>query len=317
MTNHTTKSITIYQKTYQLPVLEDSSFQKVQSKIKQRQQVIKTQKRVIIKQKTVQKKALFGLTSYTETIDVKTTEELSFEDKFHELERLVNDYDQLIRFITEHKQVYLQFFAQLTDDLKQVVKEKLKEASQQEKERLELLLDETDAELIGILEGQKEQILGNVWLFGKAFLLMLKKIELISEGTEKITTDQDAQRQLLIKMVGKLGKYKKVYNLQRKINKSGEEAEKMAETAVNLEQYLAPFIGSFQGLINQISQQDSTLSGTVNEIQSLVEDIMSSNTGSLTSSQADDLSKNMLDFLVTNEQKKEPVFELIISSTKD
>jgi hypothetical protein len=305
MTDHTTKSITIYQKSYQLPVLEDSSFQQVQSQIKQRQQVIQTQKRVIVEQKQVQKKALFGLTSYTETIDVTKTQELTFEDKFHELERLVNDYDQLIGFITDHKQVYLQFFAQLTSDLKQVVREKLAEASQQERERLGLLAGETDSELIGILEGQKEQILGNVWLFGKAFLLMLKKIELISEGIEKITTDQDAQRQLLVEMVEKLGKYKKVYSLQRKINQSGKEAEKMAETAVNFEQYLQPFIGSFQGLIDQVCQQDSSLSSTVNEIQSLVEDIMESKTGSFMSSRADDLSKNMLDFLIANEQKKE------------
>lgn len=207
--------------------------------------------------------------------------------------------------MTEHKQVYLQFFAQLTSDLKEVVKTKLKEASQQERERLELLAEETDSELISILESQKEQILGNVWLFGKAFLLMLKKIDLISEGIEKITTDQDAQRELLLEMVGKLGKYKKVYALQRKITQSGKEAEKMAETAVNLEQYLQPFIGSFQGLIDQVCKQDNSLSGTVNEIQSLVEDIMSSNTGSFMSARADDLSKNMLDFLVTNEQKKE------------
>jgi formylglycine-generating enzyme required for sulfatase activity len=106
-------------------------------------------------------------------------------------------------------------------------------------------------------------------------------------------------------MVEKLGKYKKVYALQREITQSGKEAEKLAETAVNLEQYLQPFIGSFQGLINQVCEQDSTLNGTVNEIQSLVEDIMSSNTGSFMSARADDLSKNMLDFLVTNEQKKE------------
>jgi hypothetical protein len=247
MANHSTKSITIYQKTYQLPVLEDNSFQQIQSQIKQRQQVIKNQKRVIIKQRQVQKKSLFGLLSNTETIEEKTTKQLSFEDKFQELERLVNDYNQLISFLTDHKQVYLQFFAQLTRDLKQVVREKLQQAQQQESKRITLLKNETDTDLITILEGQKEQILGNVWLFGKAFLLMLNKIELISEGIEKITTDQDAQRKLLINMVEKLGKYKKVYALQREITQSGKEAEKLAETAVNLEQYLQPFIGSFQG----------------------------------------------------------------------
>ena len=86
----------------------------------------------------------------------------------------------------------------MTDDLKEVVRKKLAEAQQQENKRLSLLNNENDPDLITILESQKEQILGNVWLFGKAFLLMLKKIELISEGIDKITIDQDAQKILLI-----------------------------------------------------------------------------------------------------------------------
>ena len=48
----------------------------------QRQQVIKNQKRVIVRQKQIQKKSLFGLLVNTEAIEEKTTQELSFEDKF-------------------------------------------------------------------------------------------------------------------------------------------------------------------------------------------------------------------------------------------
>lgn len=116
MANHTTKSITIYQKTYQLPVLEGDSFQKIQTQIKQRQQIIKNEKRT--------KKFLFGL--------YQTIQELSFEDKFQELDILITDYDKLIAFLTEHKEVYLQFFAELTNYLRDVVKEKLAQAQQQE-----------------------------------------------------------------------------------------------------------------------------------------------------------------------------------------
>ena len=76
MANHSTKSITIYQKAYQLPVLEDTSFQQIQGQIKQRQQVIKNQKRVVIEKKPVTKKSLFGLLSHSETINVKTTRKL-------------------------------------------------------------------------------------------------------------------------------------------------------------------------------------------------------------------------------------------------
>jgi hypothetical protein len=134
---------------------------------------------------------------------------------------------------------------------------------------------------------------------------MLKKIDLINQEIKKMTLDQDAQKQLSLEMVGKLSKYKKLYDLQLKFNKSGKEAEKMAEIAINFEEYLKPFIGSFQWLINKVCQQDSSLNNTVSEVQSLVEDIMTSKTGSFMSAKADDISRNMLDFLVINEQKKD------------
>jgi hypothetical protein len=289
MANHTTKSITIYQKTYQLPVLEGDSFQQIQTQIKQRQQIIKQQKRT--------KKVLFGL--------YQTIQELSFEDKFQELARLITDYDELIAFLTEHKEVYLQFFAQLTNDLRDVVKEKLKEATKKEQKRLELIRSTTDKNLLDYYQSEKQRILSSVWLFGKAFLLMLKKIESISEGIKKITSDQDIQRQLLKQMLKQIQEYKNAYEFKKEVDDLVAVAEAMADTAVNFEQYLQPFIGSFQGLINQVCEQDNTLSGTVTEIQSLVEDIMSSKTGNFMSTKADDLSKNMLDFLITNEQKKE------------
>ena len=51
MANHETKTITIYQKNYQLPILNGGSFEEIQSQIKQRQQVIKGENR--------EKKSLF------------------------------------------------------------------------------------------------------------------------------------------------------------------------------------------------------------------------------------------------------------------
>ena len=101
-----------------------------------------------------------------------------------------------------------------------------------------------------------------------------------------------------------------------KINESTAEAQQMAETAINLEQYLKDFIGSFQGLINEVCQQDNNLTGTVTEIQSLVEDIMASKTGNLISTKDNDLSKNMLDFLITNEEKKERLIEAVEEAQK-
>jgi hypothetical protein len=152
MANHDTKSIIICNKSYQLPVLEGNSFSTLQTEIKQCLQVIKQESREIIKQKKINKKFLFGLVSKTETVTIKTTEKLTFEQKFQELDRLVEYSDQLIAFLTVHKALYQQFVSQLTYDLRIVVKQKLQEASQQEQERLELVQDVTNLELISILD---------------------------------------------------------------------------------------------------------------------------------------------------------------------
>jgi hypothetical protein len=77
MANHETKTITIYQKNYQLPILNGGSFEEIQSQIKQRQQVIKNQHREIVKRETRQKKSLFGLFSKTETVAIKTRQKLT------------------------------------------------------------------------------------------------------------------------------------------------------------------------------------------------------------------------------------------------
>jgi hypothetical protein len=51
----------------------------------------------------------------------KKEEPLNFEETFQELERLVGDYKQLIRFLTDHKDEYRRFFQSLTEEIKEAV----------------------------------------------------------------------------------------------------------------------------------------------------------------------------------------------------
>lgn len=272
MNKHKTQTITIYQKSYQIPVLTNTYFQRLQTQIQESQAIIKQQ----------------------------PSSQTLLNQNFQESEKLVQSYDNLISLLTEHKLIYQQFFTQLTQDLREIVENKFQEAEQQEQKRLALIKDETNPELLNILEIQKEQILGNLWLFGKAFLLMLKKLELIYHGIEEIALKQEQKRKILSEMTHKLKKWQKIYDLQLEINQSTKEANLMVENAVNLEDYLHPFIGSFQGLIEQVYQEDNRMIYAVSEIKDLVRGVMTSQTEILKNNLEENLSIESFDFLIDN-----------------
>jgi formylglycine-generating enzyme required for sulfatase activity len=132
---------------------------------------------------------------------------------------------------------------------------------------------------------------------------MLKKIDLISESIQKLAEDQDTQTQVFSKMIGELNGYKQVYQLQIELDNLEQEAIEMAKVAINLEQYLKPIIGQFQGLIDQVATIDGELSRSVSEVESLVQNILSSESA-LSFRKNENLSASLLNFLVTSEEKR-------------
>ena len=66
-------------------------------------------------------------------------------------------------------------------------------------------------------------------------------------------------------MIGELNGYKQVYQLQLELDNLEQEAIKMAKVAINLEQYLKPIIGQFQGLSDRVVTIDGELSHSVSE----------------------------------------------------
>ena len=100
-----TELIKIYEKTYQLPVLNSPGFSQLQQQIKKRQQLIKSEKRGFA--------SLIG--------KMTGSQPMTFSERFQELEILIKDYNKIISFLTQHKQAYQVFFVQLTDELKGIV----------------------------------------------------------------------------------------------------------------------------------------------------------------------------------------------------
>ncbi|NCS79583.1 MAG: SUMF1/EgtB/PvdO family nonheme iron enzyme [Microcystis aeruginosa K13-07] len=282
-----TAKIKLYRKTYQLPRLNRPDLLILQDQIQERQQLIKTGKRV--------RNTWLGLR--------KKEEPLDFEETFQELERLVGDYNQLIRFLTDHKDEYRRFFLSLTEEIKEAVAVKCLKLAEKERKRQSLENSIGSAELRDTLKLQKQQIFRTVILVGRASLLMLKKIDLISESIQKLAEDQDTQKRVFSKMMGELNGYKQVYQLQIELDNLEKEAIEMAKVAINLEQYLKPIIGQFQGLIDQVVTIDGELSRSVSEVESLVQNILSSESA-VSFRKNENLSASLLNFLVTSEEKR-------------
>jgi formylglycine-generating enzyme required for sulfatase activity len=282
-----TAKIKLYRKTYQLPRLNRPDLLILQDQIQERQQLIKTGKRV--------RNTWLGLR--------KKEEPLDFEETFQELERLVGDYNQLIRFLTDHKDEYRRFFLSLTEEIKEAVAVKCQKLAETERKRQSLENSIGSAELRDTLKLQKQQIFRTVILVGRASLLMLKKIDLISESIQKLAEDQDTQKRVFSKMMGELNGYKQVYQLQIELDNLEKEAIEMAKVAINLEQYLKPIIGQFQGLIDQVVTIDGELSRSVSEVESLVQNILSSESA-VSFRKNENLSASLLNFLVTSEEKR-------------
>ncbi|NCQ92482.1 MAG: SUMF1/EgtB/PvdO family nonheme iron enzyme [Microcystis aeruginosa LG13-03] len=282
-----TAKIKLYRKTYQLPQLNRPDLLILQDQIQERQQLIKTGKRV--------RNTWLGLR--------KKEEPLNFEETFQELERLVKDYNQLIGFLTDHKDEYRRFFQSLTEEIKEAVAVKCQKLTETERKRQSLENSIGSADLRDTLRLQKQQIFRTVILVGRASLLMLKKIDLISESIQKLAEDQDTQKQVFSKMIGELNGYKQVYQLQLELDSLEKEAIEMAKVAINLEQYLKPIIGQFQGLIDQVATIDGELSRSVSEVESLVQNILSSESA-VSFRKNENLSASLLNFLVTSEEKR-------------
>ncbi|CCI33102.1 formylglycine-generating enzyme family protein [Microcystis sp. T1-4] len=282
-----TAKIKLYRKTYQLPQLNRPDLLVLQDQIQERQQLMKTGKRV--------RNTWLGLR--------KKEEPLNFEETFQELERLVKDYNQLIGFLTDHKDEYRRFFQSLTEEIKEAVAVKCQKLAETERKRQSLENSIGSADLRDTLRLQKQQIFRAVILVGRASLLMLKKIDLISESIQKLAEDQDTQKQVFSKMIGELNGYKQVYQLQLELDSLEQEAIEMAKVAINLEQYLKPIIGQFQGLIDRVVTIDGELSRSVSEVESLVQNILSSESAA-SFRKNDNLSASLLNFLVTSEEKR-------------
>jgi formylglycine-generating enzyme required for sulfatase activity len=307
--NDRKRQIKIYQRTYSLPVLGGGKLDSLQAEIRSGSEGL--QRGYIEREQNFEDKGFFG----KKIIKKVVKQELKFEDRFVELDKLVKNYDAVIETLQTHQGEYQEFFENLADEIREIVTRKCADIANVEKERLEfecIARQENDDDLLQIAASQKAQILETAKAIGYAAILMLKKLDLMSASLEKIANDQQTQRDVLESMVKKLSVQKRAYEIQLKINRLQAEAAELTKIALNFENYMESFLGSFQTLLGNVAKVDKDLSGAMNEIKQIAEMAMSQQTGNLPMN--DRSSQKILDFLVASDLKKERLLDALENS---
>ena len=311
------RRIKIYRRTYVLPVLGGENLDQLQNAIKlgsealQRGYIIrKVRQEVMVEQKS----GFLGMSKklVPKFIEETVKQELKFEERFQQLDSLVKNYDAVIASLTEHQDDYQEFFGQLADEIREIVTLKCQEIASVEQDRLEVeLIAQSDADdnLLQIATQQKIEILETAKTIGYAAILMLKKLDLMSLSLNKIANDQQTQKAVLESMVKKLSGQKKAYEVQLKIKRLQDEAKELANIALNFEDYMKKFMGSFQTLLGNVANVDKELSGAMQEIKQIAE--MTMNQQSATLPMDDRSSQKILDFLVASDLKKERLIDAL------
>lgn len=230
---------------------------------------------------------------------------LTVEERFEQLDLLVQDYDAVIGHLQTHRVAFQAFFRQLGEGVEAAVEQKAEQVQELERKRVALagVAEKTgDRQLLARVEVLDARLMQGVRRLGQATLLILKKIDLCREGVERLAEDQDRQRAVLGQLVGRLGAQREMHRLEQKVSEFEREVEQMAQQALGFEGYMRDYFGPLQGVLEQVSLVDQGLHTAVNEIEDLSRHLTLEGGGSLP---ALGREEQVLDFLVSAQLKRE------------
>lgn len=294
------RQIKIYQKTYQLPVLSGGSLDQLQKQIRKRNEHLSQGKLVV---KKVEQRGLLG----KKIVEERARQSLTFEERYQELNAIVKDYDSMVAMLKHHEYDYQCFFRELAQEIREIITNNCqviaeKEQKRSVKEQQEREKANPNSQSLALLASMKGQLLEITKSTGYAAVLMLKKLELMSRSLERIANDQETQRQFLASVLEEIRSQKDLYELQLEINALQADTAKLVDIALNFDEYMKPFMGNFQTLLNNVAQVDQELSKAMGEINNIARLLESQQFGNL---ERDQESQRIADFLITGELKKD------------
>jgi len=258
------REIKIYKKTYRLPALSGGKLDQLQKQIRQRNEHL-TKGRLVIRKE--EQRGIFS----KKVIEHKTRQVLSFEERYRELNAIVQNYDEMVRVLKHHQYDYQKFFQELAKEIKETIGENCNAIAEKEQKRLlkeqqERQKGNPNPQALAMLGNMQSQLFEIAKSTGYAAVLMLKKLDLMSESLKRIASDQDSQKQLLAQVLEEIRSQKDLYELQLEINALQAKTAEFVDIALNFEEYMKPFMGSFQDLLTNVSRVDKELSKAMDEI---------------------------------------------------
>ena len=254
----TYKKITIYQQIYKLPLIRNQTLKAVQKKIKERRRLIT---------EGVRHHPLWGI--------IKRKTEISREKIFQESQLLIKDYTYLIDFIEIYNERYHFLLLKLTDDFQTLFIKKYTEIRSLDTERKKLeIKNYNNQNILDELKWEKQENLKSLLLLSNTCFLMLEKSKLLSEGIKTLAEDTKNQKQIFQQVAKDLEIYQEIYEYQKKAYKIRQEIVEIAETTLNLENYLQDYFSPFQSLIDEVVKVDEDFYSTVGDIKNLADNIL-------------------------------------------
>ncbi|MCP6760190.1 MAG: GUN4 domain-containing protein [Fischerella sp. CENA71] len=294
----TYQSISIYEINYKLPIINNSKLKKIQNKIKECQ--------VLIKQDTKHHSYFWGL--------IKRKQEISQQEIFIKTKSLIKDYIQLIDFLEKYKDNYQDFLLKFTDNWKHLFTEKYLEIKSINAQRNKLeVKNQNNPQIFEKLKWEKQEDLKSILLLTNTHFLILEKVKLLTEGIKNLAKDTKNQKKIIQQIVHELEVYQEIYEYEIRATKIRQEIVKIAEIAINFENYLQDYFSPFQSLIDEVVKVDVNFYTIIGEIKNLTNSTLNFQSSLLTIEDTDTISENILNLLVESYEKgdrlKDALFE--------
>ncbi|MEH2279387.1 MAG: GUN4 domain-containing protein [Nostoc sp.] len=293
------KFITIYEISYQLPIVNNSKLKKVQKRI--------TKSQLLIKQGTKYHFYLWGI--------IKRKQEISQQEIFAQTKLLIKDYTQLIDFLEKYKDNYQDFLLKFTDNWKKLFTQKYLEIKNINAEINKLeIKNHNNPQLIEKLKREKQENLKSILLLSNTNFLMLEKIKLLTQGIKILGEDTKNQKQTVQQIAQELRVYQEIYEYQMKARKIRQEIAKIAEIVTKFEDYLQDYFSPFQSLIDEVVKLDVNFYAIVGEIKNLSTSSLNFQSSLLTIQDTDTISENILNLLVASYEKGDRLKDALVES---
>ncbi|WP_366838414.1 GUN4 domain-containing protein [Nostoc sp. LPT] len=295
----TYESISIYEITYKLPIINNLKLKKVKKKIQECQ--------VLIKQGTKYHSYFWGI--------IKPKQENSQKEIFAKTKLLIKDYTQLIDCLENYKDSYQDFLSKFTDDWKCLFTQKYLEIKNINVDRNKLeIKNQNNPQLTEKLKWEKQENLKSVLLLSNTNFLMLEKVKLLTEGIKNLGEDTKNQKRTIQQIAKNLEGDQEFYEYQIKAQKIRQEIAKIAETAIKFENYLQDNFSPFQSLIDEVVKVDANFYATVGEIKNLANSNLNFQPNLLRIQDTDTISENILNLLVASYEKKDRLKDALVES---